>query len=37
MPESSYTIEEVNGNQVVRITASKEFWSRSNYLVIQVD
>jgi chromosome segregation ATPase len=37
MPASSYTIEEVNGNQVVRISNSKEFWSRSNYLVIQVD
>lgn len=37
MPEGSYTIEDVDGIKVIRITDARAFWSRSNYLVIQVD
>lgn len=36
-PVGSYTIEVVNGMQVIKITDSEKFWSLSNYLVIQVD
>lgn len=37
MPQSSYTIEDVDGIKIIRVTNAREFWSRSNYLVIQVD
>ena len=37
MPSDSYVIEDINGNEVVKITNVEKFWSLSNYLVIQVD
>jgi len=36
-PKSSYTLEKDNGNFVLLITDTKEFWSVSKYLVIEVD
>lgn len=36
-PEGSYTIEEQNGEKVLKILNPSQFWSTSNYLVIQVD
>jgi len=36
-PKSSYTLEKENGNFVLLITDTKEFWSVSKYLVIEVD
>jgi len=36
-PKSSYTLEKDNGNFVLLITNTKEFWSVSKYLVIEVD
>lgn len=36
-PKSSYTLEKDNGNFVLLITDTKEFWSISKYLVIEVD
>jgi chromosome segregation ATPase len=36
-PASSYAIEEVNGQKVLRITDSHSFWSMTNYLVVKVD
>lgn len=36
-PKSSYTLEKENGNFVLLITDTKEFWSISKYLVIEVD
>jgi chromosome segregation ATPase len=36
-PKSSYAIETVNGQKVLRITNSQSFWSLSNYLVIKID
>ena len=37
MPQDSYVIEDVDGIKIIRVTNAREFWSRSNYLVIQVD
>ncbi len=36
-PEDSYTIDNVNGHKVLRITNPAKFWSLSNYLVVQID
>jgi len=36
-PKSSYTLEKENDNFVLHITDTKEFWSISKYLVIEVD
>ena len=36
-PKSSYTLEKENDNFVLLITDTKEFWSVSKYLVIEVD
>ncbi len=36
-PTDSYTIEDVNGQKVIKITNPTRFWEKSNYLVIQVD
>lgn len=36
-PKSSYTLEKENDNYVLIILDSKEFWSISKYLVIEVD
>lgn len=36
-PKSAYTLEKENGNFVLLITDTKEFWSVSKYLVIEVD
>ena len=36
-PKSSYTLEKENDNFVLLITDTKEFWSISKYLVIEVD
>ena len=37
-PESSYNISEnADGTKILNITSTSQFWSRSNYLVIQVD
>lgn len=36
-PADSYTIADVNGHKVLRITNPAKFWSLSNYLVIQID
>ncbi|MDD3077691.1 MAG: hypothetical protein PHH37_01130 [Paludibacter sp.] len=36
-PKSSYTLEKENGNYVLLIVDTKEFWSVSKYLVIEVD
>lgn len=36
-PKSSYTLEKENDNYVLIITDTKEFWSISKYLVIEVD
>ncbi len=36
-PEDSYSIVDVNGHKVLRITNPAKFWSLSNYLVIQID
>lgn len=37
MPADSYSIEEVDGQQVIKILNVDKFWSLSNYLVVQVD
>jgi hypothetical protein len=36
-PKSSYTLEKENGNFVLLIIDTEEFWSVSRYLVIEVD
>ena len=36
-PKSSYTLEKENGNFVLLIVDSEEFWSVSKYLVIEVE
>ena len=36
-PESSYVIEDVDGQKVLRITNPASFWSLSNYLVVQIN
>lgn len=36
-PKSSYTLEKENDNFVLLITDTKDFWSVSKYLVIEVD
>jgi chromosome segregation ATPase len=36
-PKSSYTLEKENGNFVLLIVDTNEFWSVSKYLVIEVD
>lgn len=36
-PVDSYTITEVNGHKVLRITNPAAFWSLSNYLVVKID
>lgn len=36
-PAGSYTIEDVNGHKVLRITNPARFWSLTNYLVIKID
>ena len=36
-PAGSYTIDEVNGHKVLRITNPAQFWSLTNYLVIKID
>lgn len=36
-PKSSYTLEKENDNFVLHITDTKDFWSISKYLVIEVD
>ncbi|MDE6120905.1 MAG: hypothetical protein K2F63_03850 [Muribaculaceae bacterium] len=36
-PADSYTISDVNGHKVLRITNPAAFWNLSNYLVIQID
>lgn len=36
-PSTSYSIVDVNGQKVLRITDPASFWNLSNYLVIQVD
>jgi hypothetical protein len=36
-PKSSYTLEKDNGNFVLLIVDTNEFWSVSKYLVIEVD
>ena len=36
-PESSYVIEDVDGQKVLRITNPASFWSLSNYLVVQMN
>ncbi len=36
-PQNSYTIEDVNGLKVLKITNPTLFWNLSNYLVIQID
>jgi len=36
-PKSSYTLEKENGNFVLLIVDTNEFWSISKYLVIEVD
>lgn len=36
-PADSYTITEVNGHKVLRITNPAAFWSLSNYLVVKID
>ncbi len=36
-PEDSYSIVDINGHKVLRITNPAKFWSLSNYLVIQID
>lgn len=35
-PESSYVIEDVDGQKVLRITNPASFWSLSNYLVVLI-
>lgn len=36
-PADSYTIEDVDGQKVLKITNAAKFWQTSNYLVVQVD
>lgn len=36
-PESSYVIEDMDGQKVLRITNPASFWSLSNYLVVQIN
>lgn len=36
-PSDSYTIEDVDGQKVLRITNTARFWDKSNYLVVQID
>lgn len=36
-PESSYVMAEENGQKVIRITNPDQFWSLTNYLVVQKD
>lgn len=36
-PESSYEISEVNGQKIIKITDPGQFWSLTNYLVVQSD
>lgn len=36
-PAGTYTIEDVNGHKVLRITNPARFWSLTNYLVIKID
>lgn len=36
-PQDSYTIEDVNGMKVLKITSPTLFWNLSNYLVVQID
>jgi len=36
-PKSSYTLEKENGNFVLLIVDTDEFWSISKYLVIEVE
>lgn len=36
-PETSYQITEVKGQKVIRITDPDQFWSLTNYLVVQKD
>lgn len=36
-PADSYSIEDVNGEKVLKITNAARFWEKSNYLVIQID
>jgi len=36
-PADSYSIDDVNGHKVLRITNPARFWSHSNYLVIKID
>lgn len=36
-PADSYTITEVNGHKVLRITNPAAFWSLSNYLVVEIN
>lgn len=35
-PAGSYTIDDVNGHKVLRITNPAQFWSLTNYLVIKI-
>lgn len=36
-PKDSYTIEDVDGQKVLKITNTARFWDKSNYLVVQID
>lgn len=36
-PADSYTIEEIDGQKVLKITNTARFWDKSNYLVVQID
>jgi hypothetical protein len=36
-PKSSYTLEKENGNFVLLIVDTDEFWSVSKYLVVEVE
>ena len=36
-PAGSYSIDDLNGHKVLRITNPALFWSLSNYLVIKID
>jgi chromosome segregation ATPase len=36
-PTDSYTIEDVDGQKILRITNTARFWDKSNYLVVQID
>lgn len=36
-PRDSYTIEDVQGHKILRITNPAKFWGLSNYLVVKID